>query len=1561
MRQPVRFAAAMETVKREHRPDVVLELAPHCALQPLIAQCLQDGVSPPPSVLPTLMKDSDTRLAFLESLGALFRAGVALDFASQYPRPEPLAHLLPGHPRDEEKSADALADDEFHNKRNEYAHAPLIGHRIACDHPLFEARLSERAFPWLADHRVQHAAIMPAAGYVELILEAFGGAPVHIEAMEFLQPCPVPKTPVRLQTALHPVANAQDAFTFVISTQPYSENARSKLHCRGRVRLTSDGHEVDVPRRLAGIDTSGHVPLDYADDDEIYERFDAVLGGTFQYGPACRTLRRVRRDVGTHSYLFDVEVDEELWASGRDEGFVCYPPLLDGGLQVFLFNLVRASDHFCIPRRIENLTFFGPATGPRWTCLVQDPPDREEDLDDKGQFGRPDGERLSGSISVYDATTGALVVRIAKYIHFSSNPRRADLPHSRHRVVWQPKTIPAGGRLSDRLPEGEIEAAGLIAALEGPDSAGLRFCHALEFAGTRAPDETLLEQCVEYLSSGPRQSEFWLLSDDEECARRNYEAFHSHEAALRFEHLEAGERQLSDLTQGMLRPGAVDLLLLHHEGGAFAAEDWRFWRSLLVAGGLALVAHAEGTIIESGEGWRTLRSGRRRTLFQAPRWWPEPPDRTHAPPLRWVLGEPGTWAEDWKSLLDEPELHSMSLEALASDDIHSSVEWTQATDVQAIDFFCGRDPRDPTGEGVVSAFVAFIRELVFHRIEHAGSRCRLTVVTRGAAFDVECPRGSGLWGAVRGMAVEVGEEAGLDFRLVDLGTDGDLATLAWLDRCDLRERELAVREGTLWVPRISSIREPVPTVPVGEEPTYRLCVDNPGQIAGLQMKTYEPAPLAPGMVEIEVKAAALNFRDVMVTLGLLPASAYERSALGLEVGMEASGIVRRLGAGADFCRVGDEIVFTQGGCIANRAVVDKHFIFAKPARLSMEEAASSLSVYVTAYYALVHLARIAKGQRILIHSAMGGVGQAAIALARNAGAEIYATAGSESKRDRLLALGARAAFDSHHDDWFDQLMAATRGEGVDIVLNALAGRHLERCLEALRPGGWHCEIGKVDIYADNPLGLYVFRKNLRFAAIDVDRLMIDDPYLSRRLSETCLDLLDRGTLPPLPVTVFGYEEYAKALRLMTSGQHQGKLVLSTPPAGTPPRFPIVDRRPLLDPDATYLVTGGMGGFGLCLLPFLVSAGARHLTLMDRDPERVRSVEWVRDSSTLPFLDRDCEIDIVPGDVAEEADVTRCVANLQRPLKGVFHFAGVLDDCLLANMSQEYVARVFAPKARGALNLHRATAGQALDYFVLASSTASTFGSPGQINYSAANAYLDALAAWRRRQGLPALSYNMAAIAEVGMASRSHHVLRMARAAGMPPISTQFAISNLDYAMRRMSDCDHLVAALFKRVPWKVDSADYLRVGRLISNQDCFEGRSDGQFTLESVMAKIADKVAELCGHDEGDVEEPLSSFGLTSVSVAELMAYIQAEFNFQASALELMTTASSASLAHAIVHGPEEEETESEEVTDGTAETPLAVRRRARRKVSAFEIAADEHFPSRPPAESDVVEALATP
>lgn len=1533
IRHPVQFARGIDTIVREFKPDIFLEISPHGALQSIVNQCLEEAY-PMPSIIPSLSRNSDDRLDFQEALASLFESGVDLDFAAQYPRPKPISHLLPGHPRDEQAAINILSDDEFFVQQGQYSHGPLIGRKVPSDHLLFESRLSEKDFPWLADHRVHHAAIMPAAGYIELILQAFEGAPVHFEMLEFLQPCPIPRTPVRLQTALRPVSSTPDEFVFTISSRPYDINATSDVHCRGRVKPVDIDYPINAPARLEDIDRSS-CETAFAKQSDFYERIEAVLSETFQYGPYFQTIERF--DAQPESRIVDISMDEELWTTGREEGYVGCPPLLDGGLQIFLSNLLVASHLFAIPQRAERVTFLRPPTGPQITCYVTRPSEDWVDANERGQYSVQRGERSGGAISFYDRASGDLILHIDQYIYFTSNPRWNDLLNSKHEIGWQPKFIHEDPSPLDRLTAQEISPSALIAALEKPDEGRGYSCHVVEFAGSREPDQTILSRCMDHLTSSDARSEFWIISDSEETTRAHYDAFSQQDAVLRFQQLDP--QAAPPMDHGLLRPCGVEIVFLHGSDGLPGPDGWQFLRQLLVAGGFVLVCHDDGAEIKPDEEWHAVRASRLATLLQAPHSYAGETTNSQVSGPRWVLGEPTSWASDWVSLLNSPDtVHPIPEEAIIRGQFDTVKAWSQVADLLAVDFFFGSDPNDATGQKAATQLITFVQALVSARLANANYSCQITVITHRAAFDVKHPRGSALWGAIRSMAMEVGEEAKIDFRLVDLGDVDDLKTLSWLACCDLRERELAIRQNRLWAPRIATIRERYSHVIADSDASYRLTLDNPGQIAGLEMKTYNLPPLGPSDVEIEVEAAALNFRDIMVTLGLLPALAYERSALGREVGMEGSGTVQRIGTQVEHC-------FIAGGCIANRVVIPESLVFTKPDRLNMEEAASTLSVYVTAYYSLIYLARLRKNQRVLIHSAMGGVGQAAMSIARHVDAQIYTTAGSETKRKQLLEMGAQEAFDSHSYDWYEDLMSATGGEGVDVVLNSLAGHHIELCLQSLRPGGWHCEIGKADIYADNHLRMRMFRKNLRFAAIDVDRLILDDPQLARELSKTCLDLLNQGALSPLPITVFPYSDYEKALRLMTTGQHQGKLVLRAPQSSVDPEFSVSDIRPLFDPDATYLVTGGLGGFGLRLIPYLVASGARHLTLLDRDPHRRRDAEWIRRSSALAYMDTECEIEIMHGDVAIEADVRHCVQQIKRPLKGIFHLAGALDDRLLDDMTIEAVQRVFAPKASGALHLHNSTTNCALDYFVLFSSTASMLGNLGQINYSAANGFLDGLAAARHQQGLPCLTYNMPAVADAGMASRSLPVLRMMRAIGIPPVSSDFAIANLDYALRAMSDRPHLITSLFERPTWTVNFPDYMRIGRVMHNHDAFEADSDGELTLERAVEQIAAKVAELCGYEEGEVDEPLSSFGLTSISVAELGAFIQSEFNYRVSALELMTTASSLSLAQSIIHGRKEltEDDHESGLTEATTVSQVSWPR-ARRTPSSFANAPKDHL-----------------
>jgi thioester reductase-like protein len=1542
VRQPVLFAAAIETALSEFRPDVVVEVSPHDALVPAVRQCLAGlgtGTGPgEPACVPTLKRDADSRLSFTETLAALYREGVPLDFTARHPRIRPVTHLLPRYPKDERPLIDARNDDIFTMKLGDYSAGPLIGRRLPGDRPRFEVRISAADFPWLADHRVQGASIVPAAGYIEMILQAIGGAPAHFPEVEFRKPCMLTATPARLQTELEPEPGESGAFSFRIFSLPYpaadgtGTAAPAELHCLGKVcRLTEPPEAPGLDR----VDRSRFTGVRFGSRRAFYEQLETVIGDYFQYGPAFQVIQSVREDAT--EVLVDLRAGSELWQDCQRAGYLFPPALFDGGLQTLVYYALECADVSSVPRRMEDLTVDRLPASPRLVAHYVPPIMRHE----RGQIALPLGEQPAGSITLYDPETGERVAHLGTYLASFANPRQDVLGRSRHAVHWQPKFAdPARlAMLAGRIPagpDGGVDLAALIAALRaGQDGMGPRpVLRIAEFAADAAPEQTVLAGCLAgggaATEDDPGGAEFWLLGSSPDTAKRLLAAFGQTDGATgtsRVAVADLAHPETIDFAEGLLREAACDMVVADARRTPLSPAAWQVIRRLLVPGGLAVIRHAVDGPVPAAAGWTRLRAGQPATgqaaLWTAPAELPDEcagaesgcGEHAAAPGDRWLIAGPGTPA-GWPA----PGAELIAMDSLEPGWLWSAAVQERLRGLSAIDFCPGTWDNgtsngeqgtggDPLGQRLTTRFLELMRALVTARQDvgqhDASRRCRVTVVTEEAAMDVVAPCGAALWGAARSLGHEL--DTSIDLRLIDLGgleDPRDLAALGWLVRHDVRERELAIRDGMLYAPRLVSLPgQGEASVPAAEAGRYRLELTAPGQITGLTVRTVPAGPPGPGEVEIAVAATALNFRDVMVALDMLPLSSYERSALGRQIGFEGAGTVTQTGAGVTSVAPGEEVLFMSGGCAASSVTVPERAVIARPRGLSVEQGAAALSVYVTAYYALAEIARLRAGQRVLIHSAMGGVGQAAIALARRAGAVIYATAGTPEKRARLRELGVVSAFDSHSFAWYDELMDATGGEGVDVVLNSLAGHHLELCLRALRPGGWHCEIGKVDIYADSELGLSVFRKNLRFAAIDIDRLTHDDPDRVRELIRECVRLLDRGEIPPLPVTAYDFERYADALRFMASGQHEGKIVLTAPDDAASRSLRVADQRPFLDPQATYLVTGGLGGLGRHLVSYLVYAGARHLTLLDRNPGQGRDAAWLRGVSGIAhyFPSIDVELDIVSADATSRADVDRVIRGLARPLKGVFHLAGVLDDRQLGDITPTSVATVFGPKAGGAWNLHQATLDAPLDHFVLFSSIAAVTGNAGQAVYAGANAFLDALAAHRRGSGLPGLAFNLAALAETGMALRGQHVLRLARAGGLPPVSVAVAIANLDAALRGAHpDADHVICADIGRLSGGVAHPDFMRTGRWMSDAGALGGEADG-LTADAITADLCRQISRLSGHEEVGATETIASFGVNSVSIAELSAFIRSRFGHQVGILDLMTTATPQSIAEAIL------------------------------------------------------------
>ncbi len=649
-------------------------------------------------------------------------------------------------------------------------------------------------------------------------------------------------------------------------------------------------------------------------------------------------------------------------------------------------------------------------------------------------------------------------------------------------------------------------------------------------------------------------------------------------------------------------------------------------------------------------------------------------------------------------------------------------------------------------------------------LEPMGSDASLWLVTRGVAGMWRDSNGSpptldaALWGFGRSLA---NESTGYPVRLLDLpegelGSDLIEALADELTAPDAETEIVLDAAGQRFATRLRTLPAPGPVESAAsdERQAMTLGFELPGQLRNL---TWTPQPLphpGPGEVEIIVKATGLNFRDVMYTLGLLSDEAIENGFAGPTLGLEFSGVVAAVGEGVSDLAVGDAVVGFGPASFSDRLIASRQAVAPIPGELSFAAAATIPTTFFTVYYALKHLARLAPGEKVLIHGAAGGVGIAAIQVAQWLGAEVHATVGSAEKRDFLRLLGVEHLYDSRALTFAEEILEITGGRGVDVVLNSLAGEAIHQNLRALRPFGRFLELGKRDFYENTQIGLRPFRNNLSYFGIDSDQLMKELPELTGELFSEMMTLFADGTFTPLPYTAFSSQQAIDAFRYMQQARQIGKVVVThDQPLQAAPRRSLSRDALALPADAGYLVTGGLGGFGLKTAKWLASRGARRLVLVGRSgaaSEEARAGVVELEAQGVQVMAAACDI----TDRAALAALLDEARQAFGPLRGVVHAATVIDDGLIRNLDDERIARVLAPKIDGARHLDELTREAPLDFFVLYSSATTLFGNPGQASYVAANHWLEALAASRRARGLPASCLRWGAIDDVGFLARN---------------------------------------------------------------------------------------------------------------------------------------------------------------------------------------------------------------
>ncbi|MCO4697568.1 SDR family NAD(P)-dependent oxidoreductase [Streptomyces sp. RO-S4] len=620
------------------------------------------------------------------------------------------------------------------------------------------------------------------------------------------------------------------------------------------------------------------------------------------------------------------------------------------------------------------------------------------------------------------------------------------------------------------------------------------------------------------------------------------------------------------------------------------------------------------------------------------------------------------------------------------------------------------------------------------------------------------PGDAAVWAACRTLA---NERPDLDLRRLSCHRTGDPATDArrlageLLAPCDddpgAREDEVVLTGRGRFVPR--QTQHPAGEAPAAPPGTpYILEVREPGLHRRLVWRAMELPEPGPGEVTVELRAVALNYRDPMRANGLLPPEAVENSPLGRGLGTDGAGVVTAVGPDVRDLRPGDRVTGLMPAALASHTTTPAAAVVRVPDAMSFAEAATFPVAFLTVHHTLVHQARLTAGETVLVHGGAGAVGLAVLQCARRQGARVVATAGTETKRDLLRTLGADHVLDSRSLDFVPRVRELTGGQGVDVVVNSLSGEAVARGLDLLRPNGRFIELGKRDIFLNNPLTLRPFDRSLTFIGFNLDAV-IDAPALRSRLIEDFGALVAEGAYRPLPHTAHPAARVDEAFHLLQHSRHTGKVVVTFDPLDEPVPVEPASGTPRLDGDGTYLVTGGTSGFGAATARRLAGLGARHLALVSRrGPDTPEAPALLRD-----LTERGVRATVHAADVTDEAAVRRVLDAVDaggHPLRGVVHAAMHMDDAALADLTDERFAAVLAPKAGGAALLDRLTAGRDLDLFLAHSSVSAAIGNPGQAAYAAANAYLEALARARRAAGRPGTALAWGPIGGTGYVART---------------------------------------------------------------------------------------------------------------------------------------------------------------------------------------------------------------
>ncbi|KAI0386905.1 putative polyketide synthase [Hypomontagnella monticulosa] len=826
--------------------------------------------------------------------------------------------------------------------------------------------------------------------------------------------------------------------------------------------------------------------------------------------------------------------------------------------------------------------------------------------------------------------------------------------------------------------------------------------------------------------------------------------------------------------------------------------------------------------------------------------------------------------------------------------------------------------------------------------------CRVLWVSRGGRGAVGCPDCSLIQGFKRSIC---NENPNANIMTLDVEFDSGMSTvtaidqilrrLANADSTSIVDTEFIERDGSMYIERLvpdTSVNSQESDITDGPTPRERSLFDHKScvrlitsRLGRLDSLCYAEVlqgdvPLADGQVEVDIHAVSLNFKDLAIAMGLVPGDEHQ-------LGLDGAGSIRRLGEGVGAYDIGQRVLVFKGGVLANRAqCYAESEMFPIPDAISFVEASTLNTVYSTALYVLTDLCNIKRGMSVLIHSAAGGLGVAAVQICNHFGADIYATVGNDDKRRFLIEnynVHPNRIFTSRTTRFASELMAATNGKGVDLVLNTLVGEMLNASWQCVAAGGSLVELGKKDILEKAAISMEPFNRNASYRAVDMSHESIT-PSLKKTLLSRVFKMLEQGYIKPIITRIFDFADVAGAFNLLSTGNSIGKIVIARNDTNQEV-VPILPAAPRLnlDPDRSYLIVGGLKGLCGSMATNLAREGARSLIVLSRSGHQDETSRRV--ASDIRGLG--AELALITGDVTKVEDVERAFQSTSKPIHGIIQGAMVLRDRPYATMTYNEFRETLLPKVQGTWNLHHTAlkCRSTLGFFTLLSSICGVVGQKGQCNYSAANSFLDAFATYRKSLKLPACSVDLGVVEGVGYVNSREPLSRRLLSQGWTPINESLLHRILYFSIIQQQDrsaeptrpgqlITGIPVPLPKESPAQHDirfstlrQADPSGVAReeigkdtIIILRNAFRATSDDLVDRKELLAVLKDQASRklmrsLGMSEELDPERLLSSYGIDSLVAIEFRNWAKAELGVDIATLEVVGAKTLASLCNVIL------------------------------------------------------------